>query len=236
MRFLPLIAGAGLLVASGFVHGVWTNRWSVAGELHNASARLEALPMKLGDWEGQANEFDARQLQVAEAAGHVSRRYVHRRTAAEVSLLVLAGRPGPLSVHRPEVCYVGSGFKQVGEAERWEGPAASPVQGSTFWASRFTRSGAAPQTLRVLYAWGPAGDWVAAKNPRLEFARLPALYKLYVVRRLSTPDEPLDKDPALDFLRTAVPELRRCLTDAPMESPADHLLAERDRQSGGNGQ
>jgi len=236
MRFLPLIAGAGLLVASGLVHGVWNNRWSVASELHNASSRLEALPTKLGDWEGRPNEMDARQLQMAEAAGHVSRRYVHRRTAAEVSLLVLAGRPGPLSVHRPEVCYVGSGFVQTGDAERWDGPADSPMHGSSFWASRFTRPGADPQMLRVLYAWSPAGDWVAARNPRLEFARLPALYKLYVVRRLSAPDEPLDKDPALDFLSAAVPELRRCLSGAAIEAPVDHLIAERDRQAGGNGQ
>jgi Protein of unknown function (DUF3485) len=225
MRFLPLIVGGSLLLASGLVHGLWTNRWLVANELQNASAQLESLPMKLGDWEGRPQEMDARQMTVAEAAGHVSRRYVHRRTAAEVSLLVLAGRPGPLAVHQPEVCYAGSGFVQLGHKERWEGPADSPLRGNSFWATRFTRSGTEPQTLRVFHAWGPAGDWMAADKPRLAFARLPALYKLYVVRRLSAPDEPLDKDPALDFLRVAVPELRKCLTDVPIETPVDHLVA-----------
>jgi hypothetical protein len=225
MRLLPLIAGSSLLVASSVVHGVWSNRWSVSDELQHAGARLESLPLQLGDWQGQPSEIDARQLTVAEAAGHVSRHYVHRRSSAAVSLLVLAGRPGPLAVHQPEVCYVGSGFVPLGKKERWNGPADSSVRGSSFWVGRFARTGADPQTLRVIHAWGPAGDWSAADRPRLEFARLPALYKIYVVRQLSTPDEPLDKDPALDFLRVAVPALRRCLNAAPSEAPLDHLVA-----------
>jgi hypothetical protein len=225
MRFLPLIVGGGLLVASGIVHGLWTNRWLVADELQNVSVQLESLPMQLGDWEGRPHEIDARQLTVAEVSGHVSRRYVHRRTGTDISFLVLAGRPGPLAVHQPEVCYAGSGFAKLGRKERWDGPADSPLRGCSFWATRFARSGADPQTLRVFHAWGPAGDWSAADNPRLAFARLPVLYKLYVVRRLSAPDEPLDKDPALDFLRVAVPELRKCLNDAPIEAPVDHLVA-----------
>jgi hypothetical protein len=225
MRLLPLIACSSLLVASGIVHGVWSNRWSVSDELRQASARLEALPQKLGDWEGQPSEVDARQLSVAEAAGHVSRRYVNRRTAAEVSLLVLAGRGGPLAVHQPEICYVGSGFTQLGKKERWEGPADSPVRGSSFWVGRFARTGADPQTLRVVHAWSLKGDWLAAEQPRHTFALLPALYKIYVVRQMSAADEPLDKDPALDFLRVAVPALRVCLNGAPIEAPAGNLVA-----------
>lgn len=225
-RLLPVIAGGSLLLASGIVHGLWNNRWSMSTELQGAAARLDGLSTKLGDWEGRPHEIEARQLTIAEAVGHVSRRYVHRRTGAEVSLLVLAGRPGPLSVHQPEVCYAGSGFVQVGSKEKWSGPADTPLSGSSFWTSRFTRSGAEPQTLRVIHAWGMAGDWNAADTPRLTFARLPALYKLYVVRRLTGPDEPLDKDPSLDFLRAAVPELRKCLNDTPIESPVDHLIAD----------
>ena len=51
------------------------------------------------------------------------------------------------------------------------------------------------------------------------------LYKLYVARRLTRIDEPLDKDPALDFLNQLVPAFRNCLTTPLPETPADHLVA-----------
>jgi hypothetical protein len=229
LRILPLIVGGAVLLVSGLVNGLMTSRWSVSEELHTASARLEALPMKLGDWEGQSYQMDERQLTVAEAAGHLSRRYTHRRTGAEISLLVLAGRGGPMVVHRPEVCYVASGFVQVGTAEKWQGPAESPLSGSSFWAARFSRPGADPQPLRILYAWGTEGDWEAADNPRLKYSRLPALYKIYLVRRLARPDESLDKDPSLDFLQVVVPELRKCLDSSPSDWPANQLVAQAKR-------
>ena len=69
--------------------------------------------------------------------------------------------------------------------------------------------------------WTPPGPSIMP----LWFALLPALYKIYVVRQMSAADEPLDKDPALDFLRVAVPALRECLNAAPIEAPAGNLVA-----------
>lgn len=224
-RFLPLIAGAAVLVLSGLVHGLWTDRWSTSTALQESAARLDRLPMKLGDWQGTDKEMDEKQLAVAEAVGHVTRRYVHRRSGAEVNLMILSGRPGPLSVHRPEVCYAGSGFVQVGATDKWAAPADSAARGTSYWVTRFTQPGAEPQPLRVMYSWCPAGAWEAADSPRIAFARAPVLYKLYVARRLTRIDEPLDKDPALDFLNQLVPAFRNCLTTPLPETPADHLVA-----------
>lgn len=225
-RLFPLLAGGTVLVVSGLVHGLWTDRWTVSPALQDSAAHLDTLPLKLGDWEGTPQELDARQLAVAEATGHVARRYVQRRTGAEVSVVILSGRPGPLSVHRPEVCYAGSGFVQMGSVEKWQAPKDSAARGTGYWSARFTQPGADPQPLRVVWAWSASGDWAAADNPRLAFVREPVLYKLYVVRRMARADETLDKDPTIDFLNALVPAFRRCLEGPPADvAPTDHLVA-----------
>jgi hypothetical protein len=55
----------------------------------------------------------------------------------------------------------------------------------------------------------------AVDSPRLHFASTRALDKLYVVRRLSRPDERADQDSFPGFLELLMPELNRCLFAAP---------------------
>ena len=86
-----------------------------------------------------------------------------------------------------------------------------PDSTDQFWTARFHRTGSEASSLRVLWSWSGSGDWVAADQPRLAFAGLPALYKLYVVQPLSRPDEALDQGASHAFLQRMLPELHRCL-------------------------
>ncbi len=52
----------------------------------------------------------------------------------------------------------------------------------------------------------------ASDNPRWDFAHLPALYKLYVIRETGGRTTTLDDDPAADFLRRLLPEASRVLS------------------------
>jgi hypothetical protein len=208
-RYLPLIAGAVVLGVSGVVHGLWTDRWNVSSAVDAACARLDAVPATLGEWDSQPLELDARQLAVAETAGHLARRYVHRRSGQQVSLILLCGRPGPLAVHRPDICYTGAGYQLAGEPEKWT-PTGSETQ-AQFWTTRFFRPGNETAALRVFWTWSSDGNWVAADQPRLAFAQASALYKLYLVQPLAQPDEPLAGGVAQDFLQVLLPELKRCL-------------------------
>jgi hypothetical protein len=165
--------------------------------------------MTLGDWDGSAQDLDDRTIALAEAAGYVRRHYVNRRTGNTVALLILCGRPGPLSVHSPEVCYDGTGYEELSGRTKYAEPGPLPAE---FWVYRFRkRDSALPVHLRVLYSWGAAGDWRAVETPRLAFARQPLLYKMYIARELANPDEPLKDDPALDFIRVLLPELQKSL-------------------------
>jgi hypothetical protein len=208
-RPLPILIVLSVVVLSGFVDGHWTDRWTVAEELNAASAKLATLPMTIGDWDGRAQEIDSRALAIAEIAGYARRLYVNRRTGSTVTLLILCGRPGPLSVHLPETCYGGAGFEEADGRRTYSEPGPPSAD---FWVYRFQkREAAIPEHLRVLCSWGAAGTWRAVDSPRLEFAHLPTLYKMYIVRQLPRGDEQLTDDPALEFIRVLLPELEKSL-------------------------
>jgi hypothetical protein len=214
-RFLPLFVAVSALVAAGVAHGLRTDRWGAKADVKAAAARLDGVPEKVGEWEGRPMEIDARQLTVAEADGHLSRFYVNRRTGAEVAVVVLCGRPGPLSLHSPEVCYAGAGFSISGERQNipLTGEGLPPVE---LFNAQFVKPGVAPETLNVFWAWkASAGNWAANSDPRLAYVRSTLLYKLYVIRRVVRPDQDLSHDPCLDFLRAFLPELEKRVSPSP---------------------
>lgn len=220
LRLFPLIAGGTLLVLGGTVHGLWTDRWGASAAMRAAADRLQTVPLQVADWDGQDVEMNARHLAVADVAGHLSRRYVQRSTGSEVSVILLCGRPGPLAVHCPEVCFAGAGYGMDGAREKWTTPA-----GGEFWVATFRKPGPDPQALRIFWAWGTVGDWVASEHPRWQFSPAMPLYKLYVARPLVQPNEPFDAEPARRFLQAFVPELRKHL--ALEQSLSEPLTAAR---------
>jgi hypothetical protein len=98
-RVLPLLGAFALPAGSGTAHRLWTGAWAVSGEPAASAARLADVPRTVGDWDGEAVEVDARQLAQAEAAGHLSRRYVH-------PLCGIHARPPPRTRQGPLPCPV----------------------------------------------------------------------------------------------------------------------------------
>src|SRR5215210_7531380 len=109
LRMFPAVLAIVTVLASGVVHGLWTDRWGMAEEPMAAAARLDQLPLDLGDWQGQPLDFEPSQL--GPVAGYLYRRYVNQRNGASVSVSLLCGRPGPVAIHTPDVCYVASGYQ-----------------------------------------------------------------------------------------------------------------------------
>src|SRR5436305_1973967 len=113
MRLLPLISAVPVVLAFGTAEALWTNRRAAADTSAAAAERLGGLPLSVGDWQGQALELDPRQISKAGISGYLMRQYVHRPTGNAVTVLLLCGRPGPIAVHPPDVCYGGAGFATV---------------------------------------------------------------------------------------------------------------------------
>lgn len=193
-RYLALTVGM-LIAGAGVVHGLWTDRWNLSDEPGASAAKLEQVPLVLGDWQGQT--VDKESAPPAGVVGTLCRRYVHGRTGAAVTILVVTARPGPACIHTPDACYVASGYKftSIGKyTTKGEMP-------SEFFTAPFWKQKAADQrNLRILWSWNATGSWQAPDSPRLAFARYPVLHKLYLIRETATPEEPLEGDPCLEFM------------------------------------
>jgi hypothetical protein len=215
LRILPLFGALILMTASGISHRLWTGAWNVSGEPGISAARLAEVSSSLGDWVGADVEVDTRQLARAEAVGYLCRRYVHRRTNAEVSVFILCGRPGPISVHPPTICYQGLGFQVAGSPARYSVEGNAGTAPATFFWANFTKADtAAPENLRIYWAWKSGRGWQAPEHPRWTFGGSQALYKLYITYRAAPGSELPDPDPCQDFMRDLLPELERALSPA----------------------
>jgi hypothetical protein len=213
-RVTPIKAGLVLVVLSGLLHGVWTRRWKDGRELETAVARLNDVPLTVGEWSGRDEGLDAQEVAQAGLAGTWRRRYVHRRTGATLTVLLMCGRSGAAAVHTPEWCYRGVGY----EPERPQRLRVTDADGTAaeFWAGKFRKPDAvAAPGLRIFWGWNASGAWQAPDYPRLAFARYPALYKLYIVRELTSPGETLDEDPTVGFLQEFLPVADRALFASP---------------------
>jgi hypothetical protein len=210
-RTLLLSTVFAALVLEGYVHGLWTNRWNSSRDLEEAVSRLQRVPLTFGDWRGEERELEARITKQAGFAGYLLRRYENRQTGTVVNVLLACGSAGPLSVHTPEVCYGGAGYSLAGEAGKQVVPAAGPSPGAEFRKGTFTKKDAlVPTHLQVLWSWHAKNVWTVSDNPRLSFAGLPVLHKMYVTSQWTGSDERQEAVCA-EFMTRFLPELERAL-------------------------
>jgi hypothetical protein len=209
LRYIPVYTALALVTLSGIVNGFWTDRWVVSQAPAEAAARMRKLPREAGDW--KAVDLPADEPQDEPIAGTLYRRYVNRSTGAVVNLALVCGLPGPVSIHTPDVCYRASGFEVASPAPyKVAGGPKQPA--ARFWTSDLHKKKAAEEIhQRIFWSWSAGGPWKTPADPRREFAGRPVLFKLYLVRPLHSPNEPLADDPCADLLKELLPQLRRTL-------------------------
>ena len=213
--YRTLLIGSALvvLVFTGVVHGLWTDRWSEMKDLSEAADCLDKIPAAIGAWQGKTVKLDdSTDLGLA---GTLARRYVHGSTGKAVTLYLACGRPGPVGTHTPDVCYQGSGY-QMHTQKRFQLPAVNSPNPPEFLTARFDKTKADSQSsLRIFWSWLAGGGWKVAENPRLAFAGEAVVHKMYLIRDLTTPDEPVETDPCVEFMHDLLPVLQRTLYQDP---------------------
>jgi hypothetical protein len=214
-RTLPLVAAFAVLIVSGLIHGLWTQRWHSSRDLDNAVARLQSVGPKAGPWSSVNVDVDPEPYQQARAVGYWMRRYTKPGFAGSFSVILMCGRAGHMAVHTPDVCYRGAGYESAGEPSR-ETIALTPPRHAEFWTTVFRQPGKVTGTaLRIYWAWSYDGHWQAPSSPRWTFGGSPYLYKLYVVSE----DAEGRSDASTEFLQQLLPELQRSLFSADGRSP-----------------
>jgi hypothetical protein len=209
-RYLPPLCGLAVLLSAGVVHGLWTERWSRSAELDAAVARLGRLPDDFAPWQSGPAEAPEG-LTEAGARGFWTRQFRDKSSGEAVLVILMCGRPGQMAVHRPEHCYQAAGYELVGPAQRVQVPL--PEARAELWTALFRKEEAdGPAQVRVYWTWFADSAWLAPDSPRLAFARYRALYKLYVIRTVTTPPAAPAADPCVALVRRLLPDLARLLS------------------------
>lgn len=211
-KLLPIALFATLLLAAGVVHGIRTERWAATQELGEATQRLAGVPLEFADWRGEHLPVEESDLRRAGIRGHVFNRYRNVRTGASFNVLLVCGRTGPISVHTPDVCYEGAGFKASMSPE--DRPLRiNESEVLTLKKQRFNKPNSlSASQLEVCWVWRGGDRWAATDNPRIMFAEHPVLYKMYVIREVSPRQKESKSDPLADFMKDFLPEVNKTLS------------------------
>jgi hypothetical protein len=219
-QYIPLAIAMAIILMAGAGHGNWTNRWGLSRELEESRVLLPKLPMVIGDWVGEDTQLDETKrkqlIEVGEIVGYVMRTYKNRRTGDVLSLMIVSGRPGPISTHTPAVCYGNAGYKPPESPTKVQIETAEPKP--EFWKGDFRKENAIlPSALRIYWSWSPKGTWKVVKDSdaRLAFAPYRRLYKVYVVRDVPYSSTGTNSDnatdPGAEFLKVLMPVLQKTL-------------------------
>jgi hypothetical protein len=200
-----------MILVGGFQHRLQSElEDQKAQQIEEAAKDLpDALPLKLGDWEGEDQPIDDREMRAAEIIGCVSRNYTHQLTGEVRQMILVCGSPGPIAVHTPDVCFRSQGYVMISEPKRLELEIAEDQTAVFWWADFQQDRGAFQRTLRTFWSWKGLDSWQAVDHPRLEFASSPVLKKLYVACPLAGSKEPGSAEPSEQFLKSLIQALEQ---------------------------
>ena len=129
-------------------------------------------------------------------------------------MLLVCGRGGPISVHTPDICYEGAGYRQLAP-EKPKTLESGEGHTDAFNVARFGKPGVVPTQMEIYWGWSRDGvTWQAPSNPRVSLARLPALYKMYIVREFTPGSRAENAETCEAFLRRVLPVIRQTLPPA----------------------
>jgi hypothetical protein len=213
-RFLPAYVAIVLVLLCGIVHGFWTDRWMVSRAPAEAAERLRQVPMTAGDWQAQEIPPDSRFTEAI--TGQMYRRYVNRTNGNVVTVALICGLPGPVSIHTPDVCYKAGGF-DVATPLKYTQPAQGQTPAADFLTSDLSKNRSTGQVYqRIFWSWNTTGTWrVPGRDPRFAFPSEPVLYKIYLIREMNSAGEPLEDDPCVDLMRQLLPQFQHYLFSQP---------------------
>ncbi len=198
-----------MLVASGVVHGMWTNRWSQTGQAEGKNL-LAGIAHDVGDW--KPGDFE--RINPAEIPANTrcdSRFFVPMKNGKPLRVSITSGSPAAVAVHTPDVCFLGAGWKLRGPVVRQTLSLPGGGAGS-FWVGDFTKTtSTSSESIRVRWCWSADGNWVAPDYPRWVLARAPILYKLYLVHPLTEEEDLTREDPYRRFATELLPVLSQQL-------------------------
>jgi hypothetical protein len=214
-----------LTIVSGILAGQLTGRWGASEAQEIAAERLKAFPDRIGDWQlRESKELSELAMSFLKCRSYVNDTFVHRQTGTVLTVSLLAGPFGPMSVHNPDVCFPYFGYVPMKKTQRSR-IAAVPREGSVepadapqqppqdeFWSAAFKPKEGFADPIYVYYAYSDGGPWEAPSIARFAFGGAPVLYRLNVSSQCESWPKTKDVDPCVDFIQQLLPIWREKLS------------------------
>ncbi len=194
-KSLGLVAAAVLVVlltlAGEMSFGRWANLADRDQRMQAAATAIEQLPTRFGPWRAVRDEpFSEHAVAVLECRGYINRVYENVETGESLTVSVIVGPAGPMTAHRPEVCFSTREYTQDGATVEQ----TVVVDGTEhqFRQAQFRSTRLEGQQVVCYYGWSHDGTWVAPEAARFVLGGQPYLVKLQFVTSM---DQPGPKSP-----------------------------------------
>ena len=184
------------------------------------------IPEAFGEWKrtnaSELPSYALEQLKVSDAKNWF---YVNTQTDEKVTVSFLVGPTGLLSVHTPEACMDGQGYRisQERRREQFSGN-VSPLQDdaegkadnqATFWRVVISNRTVPDYQIVSYYALGTGKQWWAKENPRFDLQKYPFILKMQV--ETVSQSDPENYNAARMFLKDFLPEVAKVYTETDLE-------------------
>lgn len=199
-------------VAGGIVQRQYDSRTTDQQDLERAAALLNRqLPEQVGNWRLLAKqELAPAVVKILCCPAHINRVYINDQTGDKITVAVLVGPGGPISVHTPEICYSSRDYTiqkrtvaKITDKSKTE---------HDLWSLRLNSNNQLSPNLQVFYAWSKGTRWEATNGPRYKYSANGLLYKIQLARPIT--NEVPGFDPDQDFLVEFISQLRPRLLSA----------------------
>jgi hypothetical protein len=212
MKAAAYVVGMMLLAVvtllGGAIQGHMSRRWGRPQEFQALADRLQELPTDVGLWHTKASlPLSPAAEAVLECAGYVCRQYENQKTGEIVTVALLLGPAGPISVHTPDVCYAGQDYSVLESPARTQFDAGKGSQ-DELWGTSLQSTNLTTGSLRVYYGWSTGGRWSAPDDARFAFAGQSHLFKIQVAGPLPLPGDEKTSDQGKIFLQEFLPAVK----------------------------
>ena len=195
------------------------------------------IPTEFGPWKRThvepLQDYAVEQLKVRDAEHWT---YTNMETGEEVYISFLVGPTGRLSVHTPEICLAGSGFRPLATRQREKfitGDDAAvfldenPIDGEQqkpasdeppdeFWTVAIGDPASPSHQMIFYYALGTGKHWWAKENPRYELANYPFVLKMQI-ETIAEGSSSTHGTTRL-FLKDFLPEVKKVFAETDLQS------------------
>lgn len=222
---LPIVVAALIVGGGTYVNGIFTDRFGKTNSelLDQFTVQVPKLPLRIGPWEGRDQEIPGKEFALTNCTAYVSRPYINRQTGDVVSVYVVSGTARHITIHTPDWCYQGAGYKM--ETRKPEQTVidcennANLPKDPEFLTSSFRKSNPTDptkdQVLRIFWTYSDNGDWLGPGWAKRTFAGKPAMYKIYVISDVTGGDSSIEANPAQAFVKDALSKFNKVLFAQP---------------------